>query len=186
MEADTTNPVTIEEFLEIADREQNCKHELHHGRVVRIPFPKHLQFMARHRLLDLLGRALDSGRLYPSFPFRASDEPDLRAAGIGWLSPERVAQWNREDYLQGVPDLVIEVISAADTAEEMLDRQTVCFENGCREFWIVDPETKRVQVTALDRPLKTYRSGQQIPIAVAPGCAIAVDDFLSEEALWKQ
>jgi hypothetical protein len=57
----------------------------------------------------------------------------------------------------------------------MFDRERTCFNGGCREFWIVDPETRQVHVTSPDGPRRTYRSGEQIPIALLSGASLAVD-----------
>jgi Uma2 family endonuclease len=71
--------------------------------------------------------------------------------------------------------LVAEVLSASNTAAEMSERRKVCLENGGREFWIVDPKTRQVEVSTPEGHPITYKSGEQIPLRFAPGKTIAVD-----------
>jgi hypothetical protein len=43
--------------------------------------------------------------------FRALPEYELRVAGVAYLAPERWALADRENCIQGAPDLAIEVLS---------------------------------------------------------------------------
>ena len=73
-------------------------------------------------------------------PFAPLPEYELRVADVAYLSPERFAQADPEDYIRGAPDLVIEVLSPSNTAAEIYEKEKLCLENGSREFWVVDPE----------------------------------------------
>jgi hypothetical protein len=74
--------------------------------------------------------------------------------------------------LQGVPEIVIEVLSPSNTASEMLDREQICLENGRANSV---PSILYVAGKSLDsgRPLRSYESGQEIPLLF--GGSLAVD-----------
>ncbi len=69
-----------------------------------------------------------------------------------------------DGYMEGAPDVVIEVLSPSNTASEMLDREQICLENGAREFWVVDPVRRQVKVSCADGRAATYKAGQSIPL----------------------
>jgi Uma2 family endonuclease len=71
--------------------------------------------------------------------------------------------------------MVIEVLPPSNTSSEMRDRRNICLENGSREFWVVNPKLREVEVSRPDGHSITYKSGQQIPLFFAAGPSIAVD-----------
>lgn len=99
------------------------------------------------------------------FAFRALPQHELRVADVAFVSPERAAKIDPEDYLQGAPDLVIQILSPSNTAAELYDKEKVCLENGTKEFWIVDPDGRTI----------AYSSGREIPLALLGGTQLAVD-----------
>ena len=74
-----------------------------------------------------------------------------------------------------VADLVIEVLSPSNTVDEMNERERICLDHGACEFWVVDQTRKQVKVSTPDGRTITYRSGQQIPLALASGKTLSVD-----------
>ena len=40
----------------------------------------------------------------------------------------------------------------------------MCLENGCREFWIVDPVRRQIRVSTPGGRFLFYRDGQQVPL----------------------
>jgi Uma2 family endonuclease len=51
----------------------------------------------------------------------------------------------------GAPDLVIEILSPSTSHKDRMLKFNLYLKAGVREYWIVDPETKSVQVHVLDR-----------------------------------
>ena len=64
----------------------------------------------------------------------------------------------------GAPEIVIEVLSASNTMDEVLDRQDICLNNGSVAFWTVDPKRKTVMLTTADRVTSTYNSSMKAPL----------------------
>jgi Uma2 family endonuclease len=71
-----------------------------------------------------------------------------------------------EDFVRGAPELVIEILSPSNTAVEMNDKERLCLENGCREFWVVDMDLRLVKISTPDGITRTYRSGEEIPLTL--------------------
>jgi Uma2 family endonuclease len=107
--------------------------------------------------------------------FRPLPEYELWVADIAYLSPARFAEVDPEDNVRGAPDLVIEVLSPSNTADDMIERERICLDNGAREFWVVDQKRRQVKVSTSDGYTITYRSGQEIRLWFSGDTTLAVD-----------
>lgn len=70
---------------------------------------------------------------------------DYRIPDLVLLTPERF-HINRDDFLEGGPDVAVEIRSPGDEAYEKID---FYLEVGTKEVWIVDRDTKRPQMFVL-------------------------------------
>lgn len=53
--------------------------------------------------------------------------------------------------IEGPPDILIEVLSPANRNHDVLTKRALYGRAGVREYWIVDPETRTVEILTLDR-----------------------------------
>jgi len=93
----------------------------------------------------------------------------------------------------GVPDLIIEVLSPSNTRHDMLIKFNKYLEAGVREYWIVDPEDKIISVHVLKGNayvknvygiydedaikkfgVKNTAENMTVPVNVLEGCRIDV------------
>ena len=177
----TTGLVTVAEFERMQDP-PGFKLELHHGEVVKVPPPMPSHVDVQDRIAQVL-RALASSewRIRTELPFRPQAEHEVWVADVGLIGAARWHDAGRARvYPLGAPEIVIEVLSPSNTVREMYDREQTCFEGGCREFWVVDPETRQVHVTSPDRPRRTYGSGEQVPIALLGRGTVPVDQIFQD------
>jgi Uma2 family endonuclease len=172
--------MTFEEFEKLPDHPHGLRYELRHGEPFLVPPPIHKHYRVQHRLTRLLGRAAgDAGEVGTEFGFRPLGDRDYRIADVVFLAKDR---WDSIDrYLNGSPDLVVEVLSPSNTAAEIRDKRQLCLESGSREFWIVDIELREVEVSTAGGHSVTYKSGQEIPLFFAknPGGSLAVDEIFA-------
>lgn len=153
--------MTVEEFDRIPDP-PGARLELRHGVTYLVTYPRRNHIDLQDRLRDLLRAAFPEATVRIEMPFRPAPQHELWAADVGVVSRERWAATTDAGWLTGSPDLVVEVVSPSNTAEEMHDRERTCLEGGAGAFWVVYPKTRTVAVTARDAAY-TYRIGQQIP-----------------------
>lgn len=82
----------------------------------------------------------------------------------------------------GAPDLVVEVVSSSNWQMDYFTKAARYERAGVREYWIVDPRTRRTTVYRYgqDGPvLSTYDFATAVPVSIWDGaCAVAVDRLL--------
>ncbi len=175
MAATPTRQFTFAEFEQLPDPQEG-RYELAHGTLVSVPPPKWKHFAMQSRLRALLASAAGGTGIVveTGFGFRAK-ENDFRVADVTLVSEERWKAVNPDGYFRGSPELVIEVLSPSNTAAELLDKESLCLENGCREFWVVDLDRRQVKVSTPDGHTIAYHSSQSVPLYFAPGAKLALD-----------
>ncbi|HMF30130.1 MAG TPA: Uma2 family endonuclease [Candidatus Lokiarchaeia archaeon] len=81
--------------------------------------------------------------------------------------------------IQGAPDLIVEILSQNEDRDRVYKKQ-VYEEYGVREYWIIDPKSKSVEVYLFDTEQQKYEeariySGEEtIPVATVEGLEISV------------
>jgi Uma2 family endonuclease len=177
MGATTTKLMTFAEFNELPD-EVCRRHELRRGELVEVADPKLKHALRQYHLVQLLKAAGGAAAFVTvEFGFRVLPEYEYRRADVVYISPERLAAANGEDYFQGAPDLVIEVLSPSNTKAEMREKASLCLANGCLEFWVLDEGKRQVTVSTPDGATMTYHSGQVIPLRLFGDALLQVDQI---------
>jgi Uma2 family endonuclease len=69
-------------------------------------------------------------------------QPDL----VVVCDPEKLGK----EGCQGAPDLVIEILSPSNSAIEMHRKLNLYLDAGVREYWVIDPEEKLVEIYSLN------------------------------------
>lgn len=172
MAGTTTRLMTFAEFERMPDPPDGFRVELRHGEPITVAPPKFQHSRIQWRIRRMLESAAgDAGIVDKEIGFRVC-EHNYRIVDIAFVSK---ARWDSaQDYLDGAPEIVVEVLSPSNSAAEMIERERLCLENGCLEFWLVDPEQQLVRVSTPDGRAATYGSGREIPLPLLDG-SISVD-----------
>ena len=88
-----------------------------------------------------------------------------------------------EKNIQGVPDLLVEVLSPSTAANDRLVKLSLYERSGVPEYWIVDPEAETIQVFRLSDgrygiPLD-IRKGETLDSPLLPGLSIPLSKVFS-------
>jgi Uma2 family endonuclease len=73
--------------------------------------------------------------------------------------------------VDGPPDLVMEILSPANTQKQMFLKFESYLNAGVREYWVLDPEEKKVQVHVLREGRyisSVYKKDAVVPVSVLP------------------
>lgn len=86
----------------------------------------------------------------PEFPMRLAFLRTWRIPDIMFVSKAKISKL-RPTHLDGAPDLVVEIISPDSEARDWRDKYSIYESSGVREYWVVDPLGKRIDVYSLGR-----------------------------------
>ncbi|MDJ0800650.1 MAG: Uma2 family endonuclease [Calothrix sp. MO_167.B12] len=103
-----------------------------------------------------LGKAFESSGGF-KLPNGANRSPDA-----SWITVERweaLTQEQRRKFLPLCPDFVVELCSPSDSLAKTQEKMREYIANGTRLGWLIDPETKRVEI---------YRPGRDVEVVDNP------------------
>ena len=83
----------------------------------------------------------------------------------------------------GAPDMVIEILSRTTERYDRLVKFQLYQKAGIREYWIVDPDIRAVQVNILENGkyvTTMYGDADTAPVHVLPGCEINLREVFEE------
>jgi Uma2 family endonuclease len=167
--------MTVEEYDALPERDDVIV-ELHWGHLVEVALPQSWHVDLQDRIAELLKQ--QSGpdwKIRVEMPFRAVAQFDVRAADVGVVAKSR---WDAitKGYLQGSPEIVIEILSPSNRAKQMDERLKLCLGTGADQFVLVDFVHRMVKVTSADGKTNVYRGDDEIPFPVL-GTSIRVSEI---------
>ncbi len=177
-----TTLLTSDQFLALPEEfDQNGNpllQELIHGEMVTLPHAAIRHDTIRSNILELLIPYLLQNKhlgfkAYPEAEFVISSNdtfiPDLSVVAISRLPTE-------QKYIQGAPELAIEVVSPSESAAYLRVKTDVYLAHGSRSVWIVFPEVRSVQVYTSDS-VHEFKADQSITDPLLPGFSSPVSAF---------
>lgn len=73
-------------------------------------------------------------------------------------------------FVVGAPDLVVEIVSPSNRAIDVIKKRYKYQKAGVREYWMIFPEKKVVEVCSFENDtVKTYSFADQIPVGIWSG-----------------
>ncbi len=85
-----------------------------------------------------------------------------------------------EDGCFGVPDWIIEILSPHTSKKDLQLKYDVYEEAGVKEYWIVMPQEKLIEVFILEngkyRRVKTYAQNDEVPSHTLPELSLKLED----------
>ena len=141
---------TYEDLLALP--EDGRRYEIIEGELYEMPSPNWDHIAVVMNLILLLGPIVQSlgGRL-------ATAPADVFFEGADPVQPDILAMLpgsratGSGQGIQGTPDLVIEVLSPSNRGHDLLTKRALYGRAGVREYWIVDPASRAVELLTLDR-----------------------------------
>lgn len=98
-----------------------------------------------------------------------------------YITAENLLQQAPDSFIMGAPDLAVEVMSPSNTAEEMQRRAGEYINVGSRIVWIVDPDTRTVDVYRPDGTRTVAHEDATLDgYDVLPGLSLPVSQIFAE------
>jgi Uma2 family endonuclease len=95
--------------------------------------------------------------------FMVSRNPDLlRAADASFVRKARIPGAIPSGFIEGVPDLAVEVVSPGDTRREVAEKVDMWLANGTAVVWVADPKSQTVLVRRVGETPAKLAIGDEI------------------------
>lgn len=177
--------MTESQFVEWAFAHRDVRAEWEDGRVVIMAPVSNEEDDLNGWLLSVMRFLVEQRDLGvmkgPNFMVRFASQKRRRLPDAMFISKARQS-WLRTNHLEGAPDLVIEIVSRDSQTRDRRKKFLEYEKAGVREYWIVDPLSKTVEVYGLHR-------GKFVDVACEKGIwksAVLTGFFLNEAWLWRR
>jgi Uma2 family endonuclease len=172
---------TVEDYMRLPE---GTRAELIEGEILMSPSPrKHHQNAVLNlgMILKNHARSARAGEVFIA-PF------DVHLPGDSVVQPDVVfvATPNLaivRDWIYGAPDLLVEVVSPDGVERDRLVKRRLYAESGVREYWLVDPEERTVEVLTLAGtgwvPQGYFKSTDVLISPTLPGLALPLGDVFA-------
>lgn len=154
--------LTAEEFLHLPEPIEGGKMELDRGRVVCVS-PVGLEHGEIATdiafALKAFADAQRLGRVSVETGFKLAEDPDVvRAPDVSFVTVDRRPRGaGRRGFVEGAPDLAVEVMSPDDREKDLLAKAGEYLDAGAARVWIVRPATRSVTVFRAGGEVETRR-----------------------------
>ena len=108
--------------------------------------------------------------------------PDtIRAADVMFISNERYTRRGTTAFLDVAPELVVEILSARDTVQSLMQKVREYFAIGVRLVWVVDPKARLVYAYRSMTDVREFEGNDALPgDDVLPGFSLPLADIFED------
>lgn len=135
---------TVEEFLQI--EEEIC--QLINGKVIITPSPNTDHQEVVGEIYSLLKLFKFNGKVLMSPLDVFLDNKNVFQPDVLFVSEKRLKIISKRG-VEGAPDLVVEVLSPSNAFMDRYTKKDAYFKFGVKEYWIVDPANKTLEIYTL-------------------------------------
>lgn len=130
-------------------------------------------FVKKHDLGELLVAPMDT----------KFDEDNLLQPDILFISVRRYENI-KANYIEGAPDLVVEIISPSNTQKEQAEKRDLYERKGVEEYWTIFPKKRSIKVEILENEIyQLFSEGTKegiIQSSVLEGFEIKIEDLMPD------
>jgi len=175
---------TDEEFIALPD--DGNRYEVVNGELVVMGAAgaKHGYYVSLiHIILGNYVRSQKIGFTFDSDTSFKMASGNRRSPDCSFFSRDRIKSLGGipKGYIEGSPDLAVEILSPGNTVEEMHEKIVEYFENGSRLVWIIHPDEQYILVYHQPQPDQFKRPGDILDGGdVLPGFTLDLSEFFAE------
>ncbi len=175
----TRTLLTTDELERLPKPEQGGGYELDEGKPVYVSPNSFQQGTIIYRIYAILkGWAIANNRglVAPDTWFEFAPGV-VRAPDVAYVPRDRISSLDPKHTLKVIPALVVEVLSADNSAREMTRKIKQYRDAGVELIWVVDPEKSEIDIHG-PGPLKTLRRDDFLKDdQILPGLSISVAEI---------
>ncbi len=152
--------LTAEEFWELPEPPHGGRLELVEGRVVADMPVGRMHARLASRVVTALSIFVDRqglGEIHVELGHRTTRQPDsVRAPDVSFVAAQRLANMPMDGFVEGAPDLAIEIMSPEDREPDVARKVEEYFDAGAKRVWIVRPRNRTITVHRPGGDAHTY------------------------------
>jgi Uma2 family endonuclease len=172
--------LTLEQFQQLPDRPG--RQELNAGELIEMAPPTNVHSEVLHAFLFQMYEAV---RANPRFAVRAErayilakDPPCVRVPDISVVAAERLLAADQDSYIEGAPEVAIEVVSPSETAVGLNEKIRQFLAAGAKVVIAAYPKTRELHVYRPGVSTLMLRGADRLEIPEAlPGWSIQTDEL---------
>ena len=172
----------VRDYINLPESEEK-RYELIEGELYVVPSPPTTHQRVSRNLLKVLDDSVQAQNLgevlTAPLDVELSDE-DVLQPDLIYISNDR-ASIATDQNIQGPPDLVVEILSPGTADRDRTVKRTRYLKFGVREYWIVDPLAKNVEVLKAGNTefetVRVYPDGTTATSPVIEGLAVVVSQI---------
>jgi Uma2 family endonuclease len=175
----TTRTWTYTDYVRLTDEGEWF--EILDGEAFVNPQPTTWHQLASSRLAFLIEthiRPTDAGLIVHTVDVVFAEDCVLQP-DIVFVATEHLSRI-RKTAIFGAPDFVIELLSPSTASRDRREKLAVYARHGIREYWLVDPEKRRIEVFVLEEGKlvrkAAHDAGEARSLAVLPGFSAPLAD----------
>jgi len=159
---------TAEEFFALIPEDDDKMYELYNGEIVSQASPSRLHQRIAMKISATIDQYISAQNgkceVY-SAPTDVKLDDDIVVIPDVFITCDN-DKWDEQKY-NGAPDFIIEIVSS-NRSDDFVRKLELYQKYGVREYWIVDPESKRVVVYYFkeNNNIKIYNFDQNIPVGI--------------------
>lgn len=145
---DRTKEWTVDDYLLLGEGNSPC--QLIDGELIMSPAPNPLHQIVSRNLFRLLDKVTkERGELFYAPVDVFLDKKNVFQPDLLFLSKEN-REYLTEKGIIGPPDLIAEIISPSNSYTDRYEKKDAYQKFGVKEYWIVDPGNKTLEVYYTD------------------------------------
>lgn len=173
----TKRRLTDEELMSLPD--DGFKHEYVDGEVTSVAVTGLHEDIGAILMYFLTPYALKVGRIYGSSVGCRMRDGNIRVPDVSVMRSDRLPGGRSPNgFLEGAPDLCVEIISPSESRPDMFRKISEYFDSGARQVWHVFPESRKIAVYSLTDEVRVYEADDEITGGeIVPGFHCRVADL---------
>jgi Uma2 family endonuclease len=184
-----SKPFTYQDYQNLT--EDDHRYQVINGELIMTPSPVPLHQRISRRLTTLLNAHVgqhDLGEVFYAPLDVVLDNYNVFQPDILFVSHKNANVITKKN-IQGAPDLVIEILSPSTGYYDLIEKKEAYAKFGTREYWIVDPQKKWVEVFEIrDGDFESkgrFGAKESFKSAVIPGLEIDLTEVFRPQVIPK-
>ncbi|CUU03203.1 Endonuclease, Uma2 family (restriction endonuclease fold) [Armatimonadetes bacterium GBS] len=157
------------------------KYELVNGRIRQVPTGGRHGELGAGLTARLWNHVRRWAKVYDSSTGFRMNSGNIRSPDVSVLRKERLEGGKSpEDFINGAPDLAVEIVSPSERPAEIYAKLGEYFESGAQEVWLIFPERKQVHRYTPSLQVQVLNENEVLTTPLLPDFELSLRELFEE------